>query len=347
MEKRQTLPILSNVLVDLNEDTMRIVATDLEMEVIARCKADYSVPGKITVPMRKLQDTCKTLPEESLVQFELKEDRAILKSGKTRFTLTTLPADDFPVISTKEPLYEFEISQGVLKNLVEKTSFAMAVQDVRFYLNGLLLELEDKSIKCVATDGHRLALCSAEAPNIHLDEKIQAIIPRKAVAELTRLLDSAEKSVKVTLGENFLRLDFDGLEFTTKLIDGKYPNYQGVIPTQGNNIVTAEKDSIRQCLIRTSILSNEKYRGIRLDIEQGVLNAVANNPEQEEAIDEIVVEYNGEPLTIGFNVNYLLEAVTAVPGDEVKIALSDSNGSALITAHNDSNCCYVVMPMRL
>jgi len=347
VEKRQTLPILSNILVKLDENGIRVVATDLEMEIVARCNVDQAMPGSTTVPMRKLHDTCKTLAEGSLVNFELKNEKAVLKSGKTRFTLTTLPAEDFPVINTKKTLFEFDIDQSELKRLLDKSSFAMAVQDVRFYLNGLLLEIDGGKITAVATDGHRLALASADGAISGGADTIQAIVPRKAVAEISRLLSDEQGEAKIVLGENFLRIEFGDVTFTTKLIDGKYPAYQNVIPGEGDKIVVADKEELRQCLIRTSILSNEKYRGIRLELGDGKLKAVANNPEQEEAEDEIQIDYQGEGLVIGFNVSYLLEAITAVSGDRVRIGLTDTNGSALITALDDDSCRYVVMPMRL
>ncbi|MDH5230524.1 MAG: DNA polymerase III subunit beta [Gammaproteobacteria bacterium] len=346
VEKRQTLPILSNVLLELNQDGLKVTATDLEMEVIARSEVDQSMPGKITVPVRKLQDTCKTLPDDAILNFELKENKAVIKSGKTRFTLTTMPAEEFPVIDTKKSVFEFQIQQNSLKRLIEKTQFAMAIQDVRYYLNGLLVEAENNKLRAVATDGHRLALCDVSA-DIQTSEKVQVIIPRKGILELSRLLEDNDEPVNVVIGENYFRVVFKNVIFTTKLIDGKYPNYEGVIPTGGDKVMYADRNILRQCLIRTSILSNEKYRGIRLDISNNTLIAKANNPEQEEAEDEVTVSYDNDALAIGFNVNYLTDAISAVDTEQVRVIFSDSNGSALVKPFEDEDCLYVVMPMRL
>lgn len=346
VEKRQTLPILSNVLLKLTEDGLLITATDLEMEVIARAQVDQAVPGVITIPVRKLQDTCKTLPDEAILHFDVSGEKAVIKSGKTRFTLTTMPAEEFPVIDAKNKKLEFTIPQNLLHRLIEKTNFAMASQDVRYYLNGLLLEISGNKIRAVATDGHRLALSEKEY-DLGTSENIQAIIPRKGVMELMRLLENNDEPVRVIIGDNYFRVEMPELIFTTKLIDGKYPNYEGVIPKDGDKIVNADKDSLRKCLVRTSILSNEKYRGIRLEFTSDHLKASANNPEQEEAEDELAVSYQGEAVVIGFNVNYLLDAISAISTESVNMTLKDANGSVLITPSEGKDSLYVVMPMRL
>ncbi|MDH5299767.1 MAG: DNA polymerase III subunit beta [Gammaproteobacteria bacterium] len=346
VEKRQTLPILSNVLFKLDPNGLTITATDLEMEVIAGCVVDSLESGAITVPVRKLQDSCKALPEGATVSFEVNNEKAYLKSGKTRFLLATLGADDFPVINSDNPRFKVSVSQTELKKLIEKTSFAMALQDVRYYLNGLLLEITANRIRVVATDGHRLALAQCHVET-GLNEVFQAIVPRKAVMELSRLLNSADDHVQMLLGENYIQFQTADVTFTTKLIDGKYPNYDAVIPKSGDNVVYANKDDLKQCLMRTAILSNEKYRGIRLELQNGMLKTKANNPEQEEAEDEIAIDYQGADLTIGFNVNYLTDAISAVDTDQVKIRFTDANGSALVTPTQGDNSLYVVMPMRL
>lgn len=346
VEKKQTLPILSNVLINLKDGELTITATDLEMEVIATTRVDTSASGSTTVPVRKFLDTCKTLTDESLITFSIDGSKAILTSDKTRFRLTTMPAEDFPVIDTKSQLFSFTLTQKALKRLIDKTSFAMAFQDVRFYLNGLLLEITPQAIKTVATDGHRLAICSLDA-GAGVAEDTSIIIPRKGVFEIARLLEDSEEEVEIVVGENFIRIILEDVIFTSKLVDGKYPNYDSVIPKNTDKQILADKTLLRQCLIRTSILSNEKYRGIKLEISSGFLRASANNPDHEEAEDEILIDYEGEPVEIGFNVNYLLDAITALDADTVELNITDSNGSTLVKGVDDNDSQYVVMPMRL
>jgi len=346
VEKRQTLPILSNVLLDLREDGLFITATDLEMEVVARIQVNSESVGSTTVPLKKLQDSCRALVEGSLVHLDFAKDKALLKSGKSRFSLVTLPAENFPVIDSRADKFQFLISQRMLKKLLEKTHFAMALQDVRFYLNGLLLEMDRSHITAVATDGHRLAKCQVPV-QLDVPERLRAIVPRKAVIELARLLEDKDEEVIVMIGENFIRVVMPEITFSAKLIDGQYPNYEGVIPRGGDKILLADRELLKNCLIRTSILSNEKYRGIRLEIGENRLRAAANNPEQEEAEDEIEVQYDQLPLMVGFNVAYLIDAMSAVDGELVKMAFTDAGGSVLISPSSDDSCEYVVMPMRL
>ncbi len=346
VERRQTLPILSNVLMESRDGQLYVTATDLEMEVIAKANVAPEQTGSITVPVRKLTDTCKALPDNADVSFDVNQEKALLRSGRTRFSLTTIAADEFPVIDVKEQKLQFTTTQNELKTLIDNTQFAMALQDVRFYLNGLLLEIGQNQICAVATDGHRLALSKINA-DIDTGETIQAIVPRKAVTELARLMEHTEDPVTVSMGENYIRFELQELTFTSKLIDGKYPNYSGVIPKGGDNVLISDKNLLKQCLVRTSILSNEKYRGIRLELENSKLKAMANNPEQEEAEDEIEVQYDGGPLIIGFNVNYLVDAISAVKDENVKMTFTDANGSALITPLEGDSSLYVVMPMRL
>ena len=346
VEKKQTLPILSNILINLDQGQLKITATDLEMEVIATTQIDSHESGSTTVPVRKFLDTCKTLADESLIKFAVDNNKAILTSSKTRFSLTTMPAEDFPVIDTKSQLFGFKLKQKELKRLIDKTSFAMAFQDVRFYLNGLLLEISPGEIKTVATDGHRLAICSSEV-STGISEETSIIIPRKGVLEIARLLEDSDEEIEIVVGENFIRVIFSDVTFTSKLVDGKYPNYESVIPKNTDKKIHADKLALKQCLIRTSILSNEKYRGIKLEIGTGFLKATANNPDQEEAEDEIVIDYEGETVEIGFNVNYLLDAISALDTEMVELNITDSNGSTLVNGVGDDNSKYVVMPMRL
>ncbi len=346
VEKRQTLPILSNVLIKVGEHDLSITATDLEVEIKAKTHIDTVAPGDITVPARKIVDICRTLADDAVLHFEVAQEKAMLRSAKTRFTLTTLPAADFPSLETDQQRLEFTLSQAALKRLIEKTCFAMAQQDVRYYLNGMLLELDGQNVRAVATDGHRLALC-VETVDIKVNEKVQAIIPRKGVMELARLLEDSDTPVRLGIGTNHIRAELDGITFTSKLIDGRFPDYERVLPKDGNKKVVARRDELKQCLVRASILSNEKYRGIRLYLVEGVLRAMAQNPEQEEAEDEIEVQYSGEALEMGFNVSYLLDAIGAIKADNVSITVSDANSSGVIRPEGSDDCLYVVMPMRL
>jgi DNA polymerase-3 subunit beta len=346
VEKKQTQPILSNILLNLEPNKLTLTATDLEMEVIASIPVETGDTSSTTVPVRKFLDTCKTLNEGSEVKFSVNKEKAVLNSSKTRFSLTTLPAKDFPVIDAKSPLFSFQIPQKSLKHIIDKTSFAMALQDVRYYLNGLLLEINTAYVRAVSTDGHRLAISTADVATGQSEVK-SIIVPRKAVLEISRILEDSDEQVEVVIGENYIRLILQDVTFTSKLVDGQYPNYESVIPKNCDKQLVVDKNTIRQCLVRTSILSNEKYRGIKLEINKDYLKASANNPDQEEAEDEIPITYDGEQIEMGFNVNYLIDAITALDSENIELNFTDSNGSTLIQASGEDSCLYVVMPMRL
>ena len=348
VERRQTLPILSHVLLVSDGELLTITATDLEVEMIATAKVEGSTAGEITVPARKFLDICKTLPDDCVINFTLDNERAILKAGKSRFTLSTLPAADFPDIDVAEDGNELKIKESALKSLIDHTQFAMAQQDVRYYLNGLMLEIADGKLRSVATDGHRLAMCEIAVDASSIETK-QIILPRKGVSELARLLDSDNSDVTIEIGNNHIRMKFAELIFTSKLIDGKFPDYQRVLPQNTDKNLVLNREMFRQALTRASILSNEKYRGIRLLMDNNTMRIVANNPEQEEAEEQVELNYSFDPLEIGFNVTYLLDALNAINTEEVNIGLSDSNSSCLITATGEmaAECRYVVMPMRL
>ena len=345
VERRQTMPILANVLLSAHDGNLAVTASDLEVELKASIELEVEAEGDITVPGRKLLDICRALPEGANIKFALSGDRVTVRSGRSRFTLCTLPATEFPTVEEINARHSVKLTQAQAKRLLEKTHFAMAQQDVRYYLNGLLLELDDGKLRAVATDGHRLALCEIE-----LDEapsgSHQVIVPRKGVMELQRLLDG-DAEVVISIGSNHLRVEVGHIRFTSKLIDGRFPEYSRVIPQSIGSSLTADRDLLRQALHRTSILSNEKYRGIRLELKSEGLTIQANNPEQEEAEEEVEVDYSGEPLEIGFNVNYLLDALGAVDGGSVVVGLSDSNSSCLISSPDSETAKYVVMPMRL
>lgn len=346
VERRQTMPILANVLLVARDGRLAVTATDLEVELVAEADMDrVDAPGEITVPGRKLLDIVKALPEGSELSLHLDGDRLVVRSGRSRFVLSTLSAADFPVVDDVESALRLELEQGELRELLERTQFAMAQQDVRYYLNGLLLEAGSKVLRAVATDGHRLAL--AELPV--RDQKgraHQVIVPRKGVQELQRLLGS-EGTVQLQVGSNHIRVTIDDIRFTSKLIDGRFPDYERVIPKPKKNVLVADREVLKSALQRAAILSNEKYRGVRLDVADGTLKIQANNPDQEEARDEIEVEYAGEPMEIGFNVTYLLDALAAIENERVEIGLVDPNSSCLLRAPATEDACYVVMPMRL
>jgi len=345
VERRQTMPILSNVLLVAKEGELSVTATDLEVELVAQASVDVQAGGEITVSGRKLLDICRALPEAAEIAVSVSGEKLHVRSGRSKFALATLPAAEFPSVEDIKVSQSITVSQEVLGRLIEKTHFSMAQQDVRYYLNGMLLETGGQHIRSVATDGHRLALCQAELDGAKLDQQ-QVIVPRKGVLELQRLL-TGEGSVDVVLGANHVRIQLDGIRFTSKLIDGRFPEYDRVIPKDSSNEVRAECSVLRGGLQRTAILSNEKYRGIRLIIRENAVVLQAHNPEQEEAEEELEVDYSGDDIEIGFNVNYLLDAIGAVDGEEVALSVVDSNSSCLIRAPETDDCKFVVMPMRL
>lgn len=349
VERRQTMAILSNVLINVGKGDIAFTATDMELEISASTSLDVSEPGEITVPARKLIDICRALPEGADVEVKLDnaKQRLTVRSGKSRFSLTTLPATDFPNLADIDALITLTVSQTVLKSLLDSTHFAMAQHDVRFYLNGLLLEISKNSIRTVATDGHRLAY-SERYVAIEPKEPLQVILPRKGVLELSKLLEHSEEPVELVIGTNHLRVKMRDHRFTSKLVDGRYPGYQSVIPKDGDRMVTVDRTLLRDALTRTAILSNEKFRGIRLRLSNGVLQASAHNPEREEAEEEIEVDFTGPDLETGFNVNYLLEALNIIPSDKVHMAMGGFSNSCVMSVSVDKGeSIYVIMPMKL
>jgi DNA polymerase-3 subunit beta len=347
VERRQTLPILANVLMVLDDGWLSLTGTDLEVELVGRVKlAAAATNGEVTVPARKLVDICKSLPEGCDIEFTAEDSRVLVRSGRSRFTLATLPARDFPNVEDSIGTHKITLLQGQLRRLVERTAFAMAQQDVRYYLNGMLWELQAKTLRVVATDGHRLAMCTLEG-DFPVEEAKQVILPRKGVLELARLLQDDAGEVTLVIGNNHIRATTEEFTFTSKLVDGKFPDYERVLPRNPNKTVLGSRSELRQAFTRTAILSNEKYRGVRLMLSSQNLQIVANNPEQEEAEEVVSVDYEGDSLEIGFNVSYLLDVMGVLTGDQVKISLSDSNSSALVEESEDGDSLYVVMPMRL
>ena len=346
VERRQTLPILGNILFRAADGVLLITATDLEIEMICMVSTEAVPDFQTTIPARKLLDICKALPDNSDISMTVEESKVILVSGRSRFTLSTLPGKDFPGLDDIEAQHEFSIPQNSLKSLIDKTSFAMAQQDVRYYLNGILVELSSGLIKLVATDGHRLALSEYKV-DIELEVDKQIIIPRKGVMELARLLESSDLPVKLTLSQNHIKVETDNLSFTSKLIDGKFPDYNRVIPVDSNKLMTVNRQSLKSSMSRISILSNEKYRGIRLTLTSGNLAIQANNPDQEEAEEELTVNYDETEMEIGFNVTYLIDVLNVLTSEEVQVKLKDSNSSCIVSDLSDPSSLYVVMPMRL
>ncbi|MBK3750304.1 DNA polymerase III subunit beta [Stutzerimonas balearica] len=347
VERRQTLPVLSNVLLVVEGQQLSLTGTDLEVELVGRVALeDAAEPGEITVPARKLMDICKSLPADALIDVRLDEQKALIKSGRSRFTLSTLPASDFPAVEEGPGSLNFSVEQGKLRRLIERSGFAMAQQDVRYYLNGMLIEVSNGMLRAVATDGHRLAMCSMQA-GIEQADRHQVIVPRKGILELARLLTDQDAQVNVVLGQHHIRATTGEFTFTSKLVDGKFPDYERVLPRGGDKLVIGDRQTLREAFSRTAILSNEKYRGIRLQLESGLLKIQANNPEQEEAEEEVVVDYSGAALEIGFNVSYLLDVLGVMTADQVRMMLSDSNSSALVQEADNDDSAYVVMPMRL
>ena len=345
VERRQTMAILSHVLLRTDKDKLSITATDLEVELVADTAVDSAVAGEVTVPGRKFYDICRALPEGCKVEVSLSGDRLTLKAGRSRFTLSTLQAADYPTVDEIVGEHSLDVAQTNLHWLIDKTQFSMAQQDVRYYLNGLLLESEGKHLRAVATDGHRLALAEIELAGAAKKNE-QVIVPRKGVLELNRLLDD-EGDLTVVLGSNHIRVDCEGVRLTSKLIDGRFPDYDRVIPEKAANVIKADRELLRHALQRIGILSNEKYRGVRLELDNGSVTISANNPDQEEATETIELEYQGEKMEIGFNVNYLLEALGAADSEEVELHITDSNSSCLIVSPEIDRAKYVVMQMRL
>ena len=346
VERRQTLPVLSNLLVVADGSRVRFTGTDLEVEMAASVEAQDVQAGEITIPARKLFDICRALPDGSKVQFKLAGERVTVSSGRSRFTLATLAATEFPVIENIELIERVTLPKTTLKELMDRTSFAMANQDVRYYLNGMLLDLREKALRCVATDGHRLALGETEIEAGKSTAR-QIIIPRKGVMELQGLFEAGEGDVELEFGRNHLRVRHNDVVFTSKLIDGRFPDYEAVIPIGADKEVLLGRDALRGALQRAAILSNEKYRGVKLEVSANKLRIVAHNPEQEEAVEEVEARTGVTDLSVGFNVNYLLDAINALQGDEITLCLRDANSSCLLRTPASDKSRHVIMPLRL
>lgn len=346
VERRQTMPVLSNLLLRVVDGTVAMTATDLEVELVGQMQAEDATDGETTVPARKLFDIVRALPDGSRIDLRSSGDRITLASGRSRFTLMTLPAGDFPAFEDGEAWTRLKVSEQLLRSLIDRTAFAMAHQDVRYYLNGLLLETRPEGLRCVATDGHRMALADVKIEGLDVDAA-QVIIPRKGVIELHRLLEGSDALVDLELGRSHVRVARGSFVLSSKLISGRFPDYQSVIPIGADKELVLERDAFRAALQRAAILSNEKYRGVKLDVSEGRLRISAQNPENEEAVEEIEAETRVAELSVGFNVTYLLDALGALSGERVRLSLRDANSSCLLRSEGDESSRHVVMPLRL
>jgi len=347
VERRHTLPILANVLVRKTGDAVQFTTSDLEIQIRTSASlggdaGDFST----TIGARKLIDILRTMPSDQTVSLESSQNKIILKGGKSKFTLQTLAADDFPLVTESANFGPvFSVPQKTLKALLQQVSFSMAVHDIRYYLNGILFVAQGKQLSLVATDGHRLAFTSAQ---LEVDvPKQEVILPRKTVLELLRLLSEKDGDIEMQFASNQARFKFDGKEFVTKLVEGKFPDYNRVIPKSHKNSITVGKASLLTMLQRTAILTSDKFKGVRINLDSGVLRVTSSNAEQEEAVDEIEVDYTGEAIEIGFNVSYLIDVLVNMEQDMVRMDLADSNSSVLVTIPENEFFKYVVMPMRI
>ncbi|KIE19243.1 DNA polymerase III subunit beta [Vibrio sinaloensis] len=343
---RPTLPILGNLLLKVEDNVLSMTATDLEVELISRVtlEGDFEA-GSITVPSRKFLDICRGLPDDSVITFVLEGDRVQVRSGRSRFSLATLPANDFPNIEDWQSEVEISLTQAELRGLIEKTQFSMANQDVRYYLNGMLFEIEGSTLRSVATDGHRMAVSQTALGADFAQQQI--IVPRKGVLELVKLMDAPEQPVTLQIGSSNVRAEVNNFVFTSKLVDGRFPDYRRVMPQNTTKTLEAGCDELRSAFSRAAILSNEKFRGVRVNLADTEMRITANNPEQEEAEEMLDVSFDGEPIEIGFNVSYVLDVLNTLRCEKVRVSMSDANASALIENAENDSAMYVVMPIRL
>jgi len=345
VERKQTMPILSNILIEKENGKIKLTATDLEIQITNTIETDDDSSAAITVGGKKLQDILRILPDQSKISIEVKENKVQIKSNKSRFNLQTLPAQDFPKLSNQlQNSNKITLSQNALKSLLGSIQYAMAQQDVRYYLNGVLLGVEGNKLKAVATDGHRLAY---NAITIEADlAKQEIIIPRKAVMELAKLLADDDSAIELEFSDQQLKTSFSGIQLVTKLIEGKFPDYQRVIPDYSNHL-SMNRTLVQQALQRAAILSNEKFRGVRFVLTEKNLSVISSNSEQEEAQVEIETDYHGEAIDIGFNVNYLLDGLNSINSEQAIFSFGSPNSSILITSPDNQEFRYVVMPMRI
>jgi DNA polymerase-3 subunit beta len=347
VERRHTLPILTNLLLEAKQNMLTLTATDLEMQISLSLVAEPSTEIATTVSARKMLDICRSLPDQSQITLEITDNRMQVKAGKSRFNLQTLPAADYPLMAKGggDTSLTLNLAQNQLKRLLRQVEYAMAQQDIRYYLNGLLFEVNGNRLNVVGTDGHRLSFTSTELTESC--EKQELILPRKTILELIKLLDDSDDEVAIEVSANQANFAFSGIRLISKVIDGKFPDYTRVIPTGYQNTFEVNRQSLLLAMQRASILSNEKYRGIRMVLGNGSLRLISSNSEQEEAEEEMEIAYSGDPLDIGFNVTYMIDVLTNVANDSITFAFNDANSSCLVTVPGDDNYKYVVMPMRI
>ncbi len=345
LSSRPNIPVLNNVLLHIEDGNLTITGTDLEVELSTHAQLTSGTNGKFTIPAKKFLDICRSLPDDAEISVSFEEDRAIVRSGRSKFNLATLPAEEYPNLTDWQSEVDFTIAQATLRRLIEATQFSMANQDARYFLNGMKFETEGNLLRTVATDGHRLAVCT-----IALEQELQnhsVIVPRKGVLELSRLLEPSDQPARLQIGTNNLRICLDGIVFTSKLIDGRFPDYRRVLPRNADRILEAEWETLKQAFVRAAILSNERFRSVRLQLSENQLKITATNPEQEEAEEIIDVSYNGEEMEVGFNVSYILDVLNALKCQRVRMSLTDASSSCLMENSEDSSAEYVIMPMRL
>lgn len=346
LSSRPTLPVINNLLLEIKGKSLSLTATDLEVELTTTAELlEASAEGKFTVPGKKFLDICRTLPEDSAIVVQFESDRVLIRAERSKFNLATLPASDYPNLMDWKPEVDFSLDQSILARLIDSTQFSMANQDARYFLNGMKFETEGNLLRTVATDGHRLAVCT-----MPLSQELSThsvIVPRKAVLELSRLLQGSEQQVRLEIGTSNLRVSMNGIVFTTKLIDGRFPDYRRVLPRNADRIMEADAESLKRALVRAAILSNERFRGVRLYLSQNALKITANNPEQEEAEETIDVSYQNVEMEVGFNVSYLLDVLNTLKCQRVRLSLVDASSSCLIEDCDNTTAEYVIMPMRL
>ncbi|MDY2947131.1 DNA polymerase III subunit beta [Mannheimia varigena] len=347
LSSRPTLPVINNILLEIEGDRLSLTGTDLEVELTTQAQLLQAVDfaGKFTIPAKKFLDISKSLPDDSVISVEFEEDKAIVKAGRSKFSLATLPASDYPNLMDWKPEVDFSIEQATLARLIDATQFSMANQDARYFLNGMKFETEGNLLRTVATDGHRLAVCTMVLNQELLTHSV--IVPRKAVLELSRLVSASNDEVRLEIGSSNIRITMNGIVFTSKLIDGRFPDYRRVLPRNADRILEADTETLKRALMRAAILSNEKFRGVRLTLSNNLLKITANNPEQEEAEEIIDVAYDSPEMEVGFNVSYVLDVLNTLKCQRVRFSLVDSSSSCLIEDCENSSAEYVIMPMRL
>jgi DNA polymerase-3 subunit beta len=346
IEKRQTMPILSNVLINLNKDSLTLTGTDLEIQIIAKIEIESELTGAITIPARKFLDICRLLPNGADIKFEKHDDKIKIISNRSRFSLSSLPAEHYPEFAESQFENEFYINAGKFKKALEKTVFCMANQDVRYYLNGLLLNISNGKLKLVASDGHRLSICE-DSLDQATGYETRIILPRKGVLELSRLLDDPEAELRIEFSSNNIRISIKNLVFSAKLVDAKYPDFSKVFQQTFFDEIRIERLLFKDALTRVAILANEKFKGVTFDINSNNLRISTHNPEHDEAEEELEIEYHGEAMSISFNAQYLLDAISNLESEQAAIIIASNASSCFIGEPNESIYKFIIMPMRL